>query len=31
LADRGGADALRLFAAVIRVTGQDELVMAGHA
>ncbi|HST74015.1 MAG TPA: hypothetical protein VLJ20_01480 [Acetobacteraceae bacterium] len=31
LADHGGPDALRLFAAVIRVTGQDEFVMAGHA
>jgi hypothetical protein len=31
LADRGGPDTLRLFAAVIRVTGQDEFVMAGHA
>jgi hypothetical protein len=30
LADRGGPDALRLFAAVIRVEGQDELVPAGH-
>lgn len=31
LADRGGADALRLFAAVVRVNGQDELAPAGHA
>ena len=31
LADRGGPDALRLFAAVVRVTGQDELVPVGHA
>jgi hypothetical protein len=31
LADRGGADALRLFAAVVRVGGRDELTAAGHA
>jgi hypothetical protein len=31
LADRGGVDALRLFAAVVRVGGQDELAPAGHA
>lgn len=31
LADRGGADALRLLAAVVRVTGQDSLGVAGHA
>jgi hypothetical protein len=31
LADRGGADALRLFAAVVRVGGQDELIPIGHA
>jgi hypothetical protein len=31
LADRGGPDALRLFAAVVRVGGQDEFVPAGHA
>ena len=31
LADRGGADALRLFAAVVRVTDRDEMVPAGHA
>ena len=31
LADHGGADALRLFAAVVRVGGKDELVAAGHA
>jgi hypothetical protein len=30
LADRGGPDALRLFAAVVRVSGQDELAPAGH-
>jgi hypothetical protein len=31
LADRGGADALRLFAAVVRNGGKDELAAAGHA
>ncbi len=31
LADRGGVDALRLLAAVVRVTGQDGLGVAGHA
>ncbi len=31
LADRGGPDALRLFAAVVRVGGQDVLAPAGHA
>lgn len=31
LSDRGGPDALRLLAAVVRVTGKDELVPAGHA
>jgi len=31
LADRGGADALRLFAAVVRVGGRAELAPAGHA
>ena len=31
LEDRGGPDALRLLAAVVRVTGQDNLVPAGHA
>jgi Mor family transcriptional regulator len=31
LADRGGPDALRLFAAVMRVDGADELAPAGHA
>jgi hypothetical protein len=30
LADRGGPDALRLFAAVVRVGGTDELVPEGH-
>ena len=31
LADRGGADALRLLAAVVRVTGQESFGPAGHA
>jgi len=31
LKDRGGADALRLLAAVVRVTGQDSFSVAGHA
>ena len=31
LADRGGPDALRLLAAVVRVTGRDGMVPAGHA
>ncbi len=31
LEDRGGPDALRLLAAVVRVTGQDDHVPAGHA
>ena len=31
LADRGGADALRLFAAVVRTGGNDTLQAAGHA
>ena len=30
LADRGGADALRLFAAVLRIEGRDDLAPAGH-
>ena len=30
-ADHGGPDALRLFAAVVRAEGQDELIPAGHA
>jgi hypothetical protein len=30
LADRGGPEALRLFAAVVRVSGKDELAPAGH-
>ena len=32
LADRGGADALRLLAAVVRVTGRGDMhEVAGHA
>ncbi len=31
LADRGGVDALRLLAAIVRVTGQEGLGVAGHA
>ena len=31
LADRGGADALRLLAAMLRVSGPDEMTPAGHA
>ena len=31
LEDHGGPDALRLFAAVVRVTGQDNEIPAGHA
>jgi hypothetical protein len=31
LADRGGPDALRLLAAMVRVTGLDLLPTAGHA
>jgi hypothetical protein len=30
LADRGGADALRLLAAVVRIAGRDPLIPAGH-
>ena len=30
LADHGGADALRLFAAVVRVSGRDEMAPAGR-
>ena len=30
LADRGGADALRLLAAVVRLAGQDPLIPAGN-
>lgn len=31
LADRGGADALRLFSSVVRMVGEDELAPVGHA
>ncbi len=31
LADRGGADALRLFAAMVRVNDADDMAPAGHA
>lgn len=31
LTDRGGAEALRLFAAVVRATQQDAFGPAGHA
>jgi hypothetical protein len=31
LIDRGGADALRLFAAVVRATNQDSFGPVGHA
>jgi hypothetical protein len=31
LCDRGGPDALRLFAAVVRATQQDCFAVAGHA
>jgi hypothetical protein len=31
LADHGGPNALRLFAAVVRIDGADELAPAGHA
>lgn len=31
LADRGGADALRLFAAVVRINGKDDFSAAGRA
>jgi hypothetical protein len=31
VADRGGPDALRLFAAVVRIGGKDELAAVGHA
>ena len=31
LTDRGGVDALRLLAAIVRVTGQEGLGVAGHA
>ncbi len=31
LSDRGGPDALRLFAAIIRTTSQDSMGPVGHA
>jgi len=31
LADRGGPDALRLFAAVVRATNEDGFAVIGHA
>jgi hypothetical protein len=31
LSDHGGPEALRLLAAVVRTTGDDEMVVAGHA
>ncbi len=31
LTDRGGAEALRLLAAVVRVTGKEGMTPAGHA
>ena len=31
LADRGGADALRLFAAIVRINSDDHLSRAGSA
>jgi hypothetical protein len=31
LPDRGGPEALRLFAAVVRVTGREVIPPAGHA
>ena len=31
LADRGGPDALRLLAAIVRSTGRDPWIAAGHA
>ena len=31
LSDRGGPEALRLLAAIIRLTGEDPLAPAGHA
>jgi len=30
LADQGGPEALRLFAAVVRIGGEDELAPVGH-
>jgi hypothetical protein len=31
LSDRGGPEALRLLAAVVRITGEDAFTVAGHA
>ena len=31
LTDHGGPEALRLLAAMVRTTGEDERVVAGHA
>ena len=31
LSDRGGPDALRLLASVVRVTGMEDMACAGHA
>ena len=31
ITDRGGVDALRLLAAIVRVTGQESLGAVGHA
>lgn len=31
ISDRGGVDALRLLAAIVRVTGQDTFGAIGHA
>lgn len=31
LADRGGADALRLLAAIVRVSGEESFRAAGYA
>lgn len=31
LSDQGGPEALRLLAAVVRTSGEGELVVAGHA
>jgi hypothetical protein len=31
ISDRGGTEALRLLAAIVRLTGQDSLGVVGHA
>jgi hypothetical protein len=31
LSDRGGPEALRLLAAVVRITGENTFTVAGHA